>query len=121
MSKCLLGIDIGTLGLKAAIVDPDVGQILESVLVEYAPQYPRPGWAEQNPETWMEAMVTAVQKVFSRSEIDPGAIVQLDWQSRLCRPHLANPTMAAATRTSDLEPGGYHAATQRLFALSLHR
>ena len=54
----LLGVDIGTTGLKAALVDGD-GQVLAEAGREYPTQHPHPGWAEQDPDGWWRAMVAA--------------------------------------------------------------
>ncbi len=46
---CLLGIDIGTSGCKASIIDPE-GNIKGQAYKEYALVTPRQGWEELNPE-----------------------------------------------------------------------
>lgn len=75
MSSHFLGIDLGTSGLKAAMVDPASGRMVAHALAEYAPDYPQAGWAEQDPEIWVEAVVTAVHQVLASSQIDPAAVV----------------------------------------------
>ena len=45
----LLGIDIGTSGVKVILVEPD-GRILASASEEYPTVTPRPLWSEQNPD-----------------------------------------------------------------------
>ena len=47
-TNLLLGIDIGTSGSKALLVDLD-GNILASAMAEYPMYTPRPLWAEQDP------------------------------------------------------------------------
>jgi len=54
-----LGIDLGTSGLKVALVDPDGGIVGESE-AEYAVDSPRPGWAETDPSAWVDAMRSAL-------------------------------------------------------------
>jgi xylulokinase len=56
----LLGIDLGTSGVKALLVTLD-GQALASALVEYPILQPHPGHAQQEPEAWWQAMVQAVR------------------------------------------------------------
>lgn len=60
MSEVLLGIDIGTSSCKAAAFSPD-GTVLAQVNQSYSVHYPRPGWAEQNPEDWWKAVCAAIR------------------------------------------------------------
>ncbi len=62
----LLGYDIGTSSVKAAIVDAETGQTIASA------QYPdaeapimskQAGWAEQEPEMWWEELKKATERV----------------------------------------------------------
>jgi len=48
MQNCLLGIDIGTSGLKSLLVD-EQGKIITSAYREYGLASPHPGWYEQDP------------------------------------------------------------------------
>ena len=62
----LLGVDIGTTGLKAALVDGD-GRLLAEAGREYPTYHPQPGWAEQEPNGWWQAMVSATHEVTERA------------------------------------------------------
>ena len=55
----LLGIDVGTSGLKAILIDR-AGKVVTSALVEYPLLTPKPGWAEQEPEAWWKAAIKAI-------------------------------------------------------------
>ncbi len=55
----LLGIDIGTSGAKAVLVDVD-GRIVGLGSHDYPIAQPRPGWAEQDPEDWWRAACASV-------------------------------------------------------------
>ena len=68
--KVLLGIDIGTSGSKALLVDPD-GNVLASATGDYPMFTPRPLWAEQNPQDWWAATVTAVRGVLQSAGVRP--------------------------------------------------
>lgn len=57
----LLGIDLGTTGVKAALFAADDGQVLASAFFEYPLLHPHPGWAEQNPADWWQATVSAIR------------------------------------------------------------
>lgn len=59
--QALLGIDLGTTGVKAALFAADDGRVLASAFVEYPLYHPHPGWAEQNPAEWWQATITAIR------------------------------------------------------------
>src|SRR6476646_5712250 len=61
----VLGIDVGTGGTRALIVDA-TGRILGSATEEHAPfASPQIGWAEQNPEDWWRACGISIRKALS--------------------------------------------------------
>lgn len=47
----LLGIDIGTSGCKAILID-ETGRVLAQASAEYPVSRPKPTWSEQDPEDW---------------------------------------------------------------------
>lgn len=70
----LLGYDIGTSSVKAAIVDAETGVCIASDF------YPKseapikalcPSWAEQDPDSWMKYLREATRLVFAESKADP--------------------------------------------------
>lgn len=54
-----LGIDLGTSGLRALLMDAD-GAVLGSAERPYTVAHPQPGWAEQDPGDWIAALEAAV-------------------------------------------------------------
>lgn len=68
----LLGYDIGTSSVKAAIVDASTGRTVAS---DFFPKKEAPikalkeGWAEQNPESWWEYLKSATSKVLRDSNV----------------------------------------------------
>lgn len=70
----LLGYDIGSSSVKAALVDANSGQCVAS---DFFPKTEAPikalkeGWAEQNPENWMNYLKLATSSVLSKSGVDP--------------------------------------------------
>src|SRR5436305_6179000 len=57
----LLGIDLGTTGVKAALFSAEDGHVLVSAFIEYPLMHPQPGWAEQDPADWWNATITAIR------------------------------------------------------------
>jgi xylulokinase len=59
----LLGIDVGTGGSRALVID-EAGRVVASATVEHAPfDSPRTGWAEQDARDWWRASRAAVRLV----------------------------------------------------------
>ena len=71
MPTHVLGIDVGTSGTRAVIVD-GTGRIVASATEEHAPfASPRIGWAEQSPEDWWRACGVAVRKALAGAALRP--------------------------------------------------
>ena len=93
--KLLIGLDIGTSGAKCIAVDPE-GTVVASSLQEYPLYTPNPGWAEQDPEDWFQAVVRGIRELMSRisgAEIagvsysgQMHGLVALDADGRVIRP-----------------------------------
>lgn len=73
----LLGYDLGTSSVKAALVDASTGECVASDF------YPKreapikalhPGWAEQNPNDWINYLKEATKSVISKAGIKPEEI-----------------------------------------------
>lgn len=68
----LLGIDIGTSGTKALLIDAkNGGQVVTSSTRTYPLYTPKPMWAEQEPEDWWQATIAAVADILETSGINP--------------------------------------------------
>jgi len=97
LKPLLLGIDIGTTGSKAVLIDAS-GAVLAEATTEYPMSTPRPGWAEQSPEDWWQATVESIRSVLDRAGTKPADIagvgltgqmhglVLLDGQGQVLRP-----------------------------------
>jgi xylulokinase len=59
--QTLLGIDLGTSGVKAALFAAEDGHVIADAFEDYPLYHPRPGWAEQNPAEWWQATVAAIR------------------------------------------------------------
>ena len=73
MTAALLGIDLGTSSVKA-ILTTETGCILGRGSAEYPIHYPRPDWAEQNPDDWWRATITAVRQTLDAVECPPASV-----------------------------------------------
>lgn len=60
-----LGIDLGTSGLRALLVD-ESGRPVGSAERQYSVSNPRPGWSEQDPADWITALDGAVAELRSQ-------------------------------------------------------
>lgn len=69
----LLGIDMGTGGARAAIFDA-AGGLKGLGSTEWKTSFPRPGRAEQDPDTWWDAVVASVRVALEKSKVPADAI-----------------------------------------------
>ena len=69
----LLGIDYGTGGAKATIIDTE-GQELAYAFEEYPILTPHPGWSEHNPENYWAAACRLIRKVVNESKVNTSDI-----------------------------------------------
>lgn len=77
MRQLLLGLDIGSSSIKASVVDAATGQSLGSAQspAEEMPMLAlRPGWAEQDPDTWWQNMLISAKACLKRSGAAPDEI-----------------------------------------------
>jgi sugar (pentulose or hexulose) kinase len=57
----LMGIDFGTESVRVGIFTPDGTPVIFRTK-SYGLTHPRPGWAEQSPDEWWEALGVAVRQ-----------------------------------------------------------
>ncbi len=92
-----LGVDVGTSGVKAILVDTS-GDVLASAITPLQLATPQPGWAEQDPDAWWAAASAAIRTVLAARPGDsPDAVgvsgqmhssVFLDAHGEVIRPAL---------------------------------
>jgi xylulokinase len=56
----LMGIDLGTQGIRVLVIDAESGKVLASATAEYPLLTPKPLWAEQHPADWWLAAQQAI-------------------------------------------------------------
>ena len=67
MTTKLLGIDVGTGGTRAVLLD-ETGQVLSAATAEHAPMAsPHLGWAEQDPRDWWRAARVAIKECLAKA------------------------------------------------------
>lgn len=76
MTSYLLGVDLGTSGIKVVLLRPDgsPGEDLPSITVELALDTPRAGWSEQDPADWWSAAIRAIRRLLEETGIDGAAV-----------------------------------------------
>ena len=78
-SAYLLAIDIGTTNCKTLVVDDQLNTI-DKVVVEYAVSTPQPGWAEQHPNDWWDAVRHSIRQVVANVGADAIQAIGLSGQ-----------------------------------------
>ena len=81
MAEYLAGIDIGTTGAKAAIIDIK-GNVISSGYVEYNCDFPRPNWVEQDVEMLIESAIKSLSIAISTGKIKAGDIAAVSLSSQ---------------------------------------
>jgi xylulokinase len=86
----LVGLDVGTTGVKALAISP-AGDVLARAEEGYELSTPRPGWAEQDPDDWWRAAERALARIGGRPTAiglsgQMHGLVVLDEADRVLRP-----------------------------------
>lgn len=74
--RLLLGVDVGTSGTKTVLFTPD-GQAVAEASRSYPMTQLHPGWAEQDPALWWDAVRACLRELTARDDVDPREIVSL--------------------------------------------
>lgn len=123
----LLGIDVGTGGTRALVID-GVGRVIASATAEHrAFTSPQIGWAEQDPRDWWRACGVAVRTALAQGHLRGDQIacvglsgqmhgaVLLDEQARVVRPALIWCDVRTEKQSRDLTT---QIGTERLIQLT---
>jgi FGGY-family pentulose kinase len=80
----VMGIDAGTEALKAGLFDL-TGTLIKSASRPYKTSFPRPGWAEQSPAAWWDALVGAIRDCLAAEPwVDPARIAGISADATCC-------------------------------------
>jgi len=116
----LLGLDVGTSGVKGVAISPE-GEVLATADEPYPLSTPKPGWAEQDPEDWWRA----AQACLARLPDGPiglsgqmHGLVVLDSADRVLRPAILWNDQRTAAECAEIER---RVGLQRLIELTGNR
>ncbi len=122
-TTALVGLDVGTTGVKAVAVAPD-GSVLARAEHGYPLSTPRPGWSEQDPEDWWAGAVAAIADLGPLDVAGIGlsgqmhGLVALDASDRVVRPAILWNDQRTAVECAEIEE---RIGLERLIALTGNR
>lgn len=76
----LMGIDYGTESCRVGIFTLD-GRPVTFAATPYQTHRPRPGWAEQSPEDWWNALVSSTRQAIGESGLRPEQIIGIGYDA----------------------------------------
>jgi xylulokinase len=80
--KCFIGVDLGTSSVRAILINSDGFQISVKD-AQYDVLIPRQGWAEQDPETWVQKTAEVIRQVVSSSGVSPEDIAAVSFSGQM--------------------------------------
>jgi xylulokinase len=120
VTPALIGLDVGTTGVKAIAIAHD-GSVLASASEAYALSTPQPGWAEQNPEDWWRAAQACLARLPEGPVGLSGqmhGLVVLDADDRVLRPAILWNDQRTAAECAEIEA---RVGLERLITLTGNR
>ena len=81
--RLLLGLDVGTQSLRAALVDLE-GRTVAFGVSPIETTYPHPTWAEQQPLAWWQAAIEAVRLALAQGSVTPEQIIGIGLDCTAC-------------------------------------
>jgi xylulokinase len=122
VSETLVGLDVGTTGVKALAITAE-GDVLASAEEEYPLSTPHPGWSEQDPDDWWRASETALARLGAeRASVGLSGqmhgLVCLDAEGRVLRPAILWNDQRTAAECAEIEE---RVGLERLIALTGNR
>src|ERR1700722_14618756 len=120
MTQALIGLDVGTTGVKGIAVSPE-GELRASASEECPLSTPQPGWAEQDPEDWWRAAQACLARL-PEGEIGLSGqmhgLVVLDADGRVLRPAILWNDQRTEAQCAEIEA---RVGLERLIALTGNR
>ena len=78
----LMGIDVGTSSVKVLLVEKD-GTVAGRASRDYPLETPRPGWAEQDADRWVDSAFEAIREVLKTSGTDAADIAGISFSGQM--------------------------------------
>ena len=70
MAKYILGIDEGTTGARAFVID-DECEVVGLAAAELTQHYPRPGWIEHDPMEILNVQLEVIRAALRQAKLQP--------------------------------------------------
>ncbi len=83
MSKLLVGIDVGTTGVRCMLFDFH-GNLVSGAYREYETKYPRPGWAEQDLEQMISQTMLVCREAVANCSISTVELTSVGFSTQGC-------------------------------------
>jgi FGGY-family pentulose kinase len=116
----LIGVDYGTGGVRVGIFDRE-GTPIVFRSIPFDTQYPRPGWAEQDPDEWWSSLQAAMKAAMEEGRVSPeeiagisvgatsATVLALDQDGRHRRPAIMWMDVRASDQARRIEETGHPA------------
>lgn len=82
MAKYIIAHDVGTSGSKAVLIDTD-GRIHGKAFVPYKVYYPKPDWAEQQPEDWWQGVAQTTKQLLEETAAKPSDVLCVVYSTQM--------------------------------------
>ncbi|MBM3118161.1 MAG: hypothetical protein FJ006_01165 [Chloroflexi bacterium] len=82
MAKYIIAHDVGTSGNKAVLVDAE-GRVHGKCFEPYQTYYPNPGWAEQEPADWWNAITRTTKLLLQQAGVSPGDVLCITYATQM--------------------------------------
>ncbi|GHP14926.1 xylulose kinase [Lentilactobacillus fungorum] len=82
MTDCVLGVDLGTSAVKVSAVT-QAGEIIAQEGMDFPLNQPKPGYAEQNPNDWVNATTVAIVKLILNDSLKPEQIKGISYSGQM--------------------------------------
>ena len=79
----LIGVDVGTQSVRSCLFDLDAN-VIASAVRPLQTTFPKPAWAEQDPEEWWRGAVETMKEILHVSRVNPADIAALSCDCTAC-------------------------------------
>ncbi|MBQ42557.1 MAG: carbohydrate kinase, partial [Gemmatimonadetes bacterium] len=80
---CVIGVDGGTESLRVGVFDLE-GHPMAFASTAYETRFPHPGWAEQDPRDWWQALGQSVRRAVEQAGVDSRQIAAMAVDTTCC-------------------------------------